>query len=80
MYAVFLETETHQYLITSGSETGLIHSLAEDIESGVCCDEETFKVLQLHAGYNNVFDEQLEGKLLKMIQTLKIEKENTCKL
>ena len=80
MYAVFLETETHQYLITSESESGLINSLAEDIESGDGCDEETCKVLQLHAGYNNVFDEQLEGKLMKMVQTLKIEKESTCKL
>lgn len=78
MYVVFLETETHIYLITSDSETGLIHELALDVESNV--DEETFVVLQIHAGFNNNFDEGLEEKLRTMIQTLKTEKETGCNL
>lgn len=81
MYALFLETQWYQYLLTSSTETGLLNSLVMDIEANDPADEdETFEVLQLHAGFNNEFDEELEEKLLKMIQTLKIEKESACKL
>lgn len=78
MYAVFLETNSFQYLLTSSSETGLIHSLAMDIEESKGLED--FGVIQLHATQNNSFNEKLEASLATMIQTLKTEKENECKL
>lgn len=78
MYAVFLETNNFQYLLTSSSETGLIHSLAVDIEENKGLED--FEVLQLHVTHNNSFNEKIEARLETMIQTLKTEKENECKL
>lgn len=81
MYAVFLETQWYQYLLTSSTESGLLNALVMDIENNDPeMEKETFEVLQLHAGFNNEFDEELEEKLLKMLQTLKTEKENECNL
>lgn len=83
MYALFLETQWYQYLLTSSTETGLLNALVMDIEDnepGENLEMETFEVLQLHAGFNNEFDEELEEKILKMLQTLKTEKETQCKL
>jgi len=76
MYAAFLETNLYQYLVMASTETGLINELVMDIES----DYEDYVILQLHAGHNNSFDEELEEKLRTMIYTLKTEKENACKL
>ena len=70
MYALFLETESHCYLITEKDFTTLLSSVVDDLDK-----EDTLDVMQLHITENKVFNEECEEKVLTFLQSLKNEKE-----
>lgn len=75
MLSLFIETQSHVYLITAKDVTELLDRLVSDIDP-----DDNLSLLQLHASNNNVFDDELETKVETFISSLKFEKENKCNL